>query len=218
MHSELVPLPKIEQLLERARASSDEDILKGIVAGHAQQAHGLILAAVNIRAAEERNLDISEVRERCTDFVELARKFAYGNIVQELSVFWPDNERLIKLLARLPRPDQLRAANDEAFPVIEMDKDGAFVKFLRTAARMTYAQQKRVFGAGFIRTEQQQQDVLTDQRTREMRKKPPEKIGPLVLDYELGGFHLQKGHREEFIPLALAEEAVRALRRFGRKR
>lgn len=209
MSEDLTPLPRIDQLVERYRGMKEDDWNHAFANALTLQARGLFEAAALIRAREEDGEDMAEYKERHREIFEVARSFAYGKAIPELSAFWPD-QRLIKLLANLPHPDQQRVASEEAFPVVVLDKGGEFTHYRRTASRMLPAERQLVFGGGTIRSEQEQKDILMGRRTRELRQRPPEKIGVARMDYERAGAVIGN----QFVPLGNLEEMVRAIRRF----
>jgi hypothetical protein len=212
MSEDLMSLPKIDQLVERYRGMSEADWNRAFASALTLQARGLFEAAALIRAREEDGQDMEEYRERHREIFEIARSFAYGKAIPELAQYWPDRS-LIKLLANLPRPDQERVASGESFPVVSLAADGQLTHYQRTAARMLPGERIIVFGGGAIRTEQEQKDILTSRRTRQLGRKRPEKIGGYVMDYDDPAALIRGGR----VPLSVLDEMVRALKRFGHK-
>jgi len=210
---ELAKLPPLDHLVERYRGLSESGWEQAFAAAMMRQASGLLECAALIRVKEDAGVDLEGLKERYREFFHLVRRFSTGDVVAELAAFWPDHPQLITLLGRLPKPDQLRAASGDSFDVIEMDREGGFSKYKRTAVRMTPEQRRRVFGGGFIRNEQEQRDLLTARRTRDLRRRPPEKVGGYLLDYDDPSATI--GNRR--VPLSVLDEIVRALKRFGYK-
>jgi len=212
MSNDLIQLPKINQLVERYRGMAESDWNRAFANAMAMQAQGLFEAAALIRAREEDGVDMEEIKERHREIFDIARAFAYGKAVPSLARFWPDR-RLIKLLSNLPFPDQERIAADMAFPVVVLDSNGEFTHLMRTASRMLPAERQLVFGAGSIRSEQEQRDILMARRTRTLRQAPPDRVGIGKMDYDRVGVIVGN----QFVPLASLEEMVRVLRRFGHR-
>lgn len=213
MSREIVELPPMEQMLERYRQLSDEALLSEFQLGMQEEASGLFRKAAVLRVWEEKGRDLEEIKQLCRASFDVLRCFAQGKLIPQMSKFWPDDLVLLKTVSSLVTPDQIRVASDERFVVLELAPNNEIVRYERTAARMTSKQLQLVFGGGSIRNEHEQQDILMSRRTRVLRLKPPEKIGPGAMDYVRIGVDVPRG----FLALSVLEEMVRALRRFGHK-
>lgn len=184
---------------------SEDELMDVIREGLQVSAYGLVRTAMAIKELESRGKDLSGFK---ISFLPFLRLVASGQLMVEVLVQFIEQPGIVRILSRLPLPDQKRIADGESIKLVVYGKDGGFTSRMFPVKTMDLRQVRQCIGYDKIRTETEQIALLESQKTRARQKPKREVLGKFILDRERGGLI----HRREFLTEQEIKAALSALR------
>jgi hypothetical protein len=166
-------------------------------------AESLKRLATIVRLLEERGEDLSDLK---LGLVGYLRQIAYGQLAPEAVVRFGQSPLVLRCVATLPMPDQMRLATGEPVELVVRTVGGTPTKRLADPAKLTRAQLHQVFARDRIRDEAEQLLMLS--AAPEPRPLPVKVRGRITADPKRGGLKIGR----TFVPAATLVEALGSLK------
>lgn len=173
------PNAAVEAVVAEINSLSTDELRRELATSLAGTATHLVRLAVIVRTLEERGEDLADLKIGLLSYL---RRIAYGQILPEVVVRFAEYPSLVRRIAALPIPEQLRLAQGEPVPVAIRTEDGSIDHRLMDPLSLSGSQVAQVFSSDRIRTAAEQITAIETRRPRRRKKE-----GRVRVDRERGG-------------------------------
>lgn len=157
----MLAIKSCDEICESLESLSTGDLKDRLSEAFKATVEGIMEIASIVKILETRGEDLDSLK---IGMLAWFRRVAYGQVSPNILIQYGDRPSLLRKLANLPMPDQVKIANDEPVEVLSFSNGRASERWV-SPSDMTKKEVEQVFGSGRIRG-------LSEQRGWIDQKKP----------------------------------------------
>ena len=151
-------------------------------------ASSMLRMAAIVRVLEDRGEDLDALK---LQLLPTLRLIAHGQIAPEAVVRFASQPPLLRLISKLPIPDQKRLGSGDAIDVAEYDAHGQITTRRLDPLYLGYRRLRLIIADTHVRTPAEQIAVLQEARTGPQKPRKP-RVNAIVADPDKGGLTIGK--------------------------